>query len=85
MSFADGYSEQLRRTAELKRISAPAGDADALADFACMRCARATGKLNWLRHYPDSPWAFAAPKDSASPLVAVSYSPRARRTVSEVA
>jgi MoaA/NifB/PqqE/SkfB family radical SAM enzyme len=84
-SFADGFAEHVRRVAELKQISEPAGVADGLADFPCLRCARATGKLNWLRHYPDSPWAFAAPTDNPPALVAVSYSPRARRTVSEVA
>ena len=35
-------------------------DGDAYDRFACIRCARCTGKLDWLREYPQSPWASAA-------------------------
>lgn len=39
----------------------PGDDADdPLADFPCLRCARAQGKLGWLRDHPDSPWRAAA-------------------------
>jgi len=33
----------------------PTGD-DPFDRFPCMRCARASGKLDWLRRYPESPW-----------------------------
>lgn len=84
-SFADAFAVHTRRIDELKQISLPQGAADGLSDFACLRCARATGKLNWLRQYPDSPWAFAAPLDSPPELVAVSYAKRVDRAVSVVA
>jgi len=63
---ADLHTESLRkvwpryvarlRSQELD--SRPAGD-DPLDPFPCLRCAKACGKLDWLRTYPESPWAQA--------------------------
>ncbi|MDX2192659.1 MAG: radical SAM protein [Gemmatimonadales bacterium] len=57
------------RLAALRAAQAPTGDpADALDPFPCLRCARAQGKLAWLRQFPASPWAFAAePPPAAAP------------------
>ena len=42
-------------------IEATAPRSDALAErFPCMRCARANGKLDWLRDHERSPWAVVA-------------------------
>jgi MoaA/NifB/PqqE/SkfB family radical SAM enzyme len=48
-------------------VEATAPRSDALAErFPCMRCARANGKLDWLRDNARSPWApVAAPVESA--------------------
>ncbi|HEX8671925.1 MAG TPA: radical SAM protein [Longimicrobium sp.] len=46
---------------ELQRIAAaPRGDGGELDAFPCIRCARSMGKMQWLRAYPQSPWAPAA-------------------------
>jgi MoaA/NifB/PqqE/SkfB family radical SAM enzyme len=86
--FAVVYDEHVRRIDELKRLSAPRGSNDPLADFPCLRCARATGKMEWIRHFPESPWHIAAdgadPAASVPVLVPVTYSRRARRVVSTV-
>jgi MoaA/NifB/PqqE/SkfB family radical SAM enzyme len=77
--FPELWAEQRRRTAELQQLSASRGDDDPLRDFPCLRCARATGKMDWVRNFPDSPWQAAA---DATPLpVTLTYSPRARRLV----
>ena len=49
------YVARLRAQEEASR---PAGD-DPLDPFPCMRCAKACGKLDWLRAYPANPWAQA--------------------------
>jgi MoaA/NifB/PqqE/SkfB family radical SAM enzyme len=58
-------AEALERfNAHLDRlVEAAAPRSDALAErFPCMRCARANGKLGWLRDHAHSPWApVAAP------------------------
>jgi len=48
-------------------VEASAPRSDALAErFPCMRCARANGKLGWLRDHARSPWApVAAPVEPA--------------------
>jgi MoaA/NifB/PqqE/SkfB family radical SAM enzyme len=48
--------------------------------FPCIRCARALGKMEWIRQYPGSPWhAAAGPQAPAAPsrLVALTYAGRA--------
>jgi MoaA/NifB/PqqE/SkfB family radical SAM enzyme len=55
-------------------VEAAAPRSDALAErFPCMRCARANGKLEWLRDHARSPWAAVAsyadaPDVTSSPL-----------------
>ena len=49
------YVARLQRQEEASR---PTGD-DPLDPFPCLRCAKACGKLDWLRTYHDSPWAQA--------------------------
>jgi MoaA/NifB/PqqE/SkfB family radical SAM enzyme len=84
LPFADAYARHVDRIGELVRISRPAGADDPLADFPCLRCARATGKMEWIRNFPDSPWSMAALGGAATatqPLVSIRYSKRARRVV----
>ncbi|HEU4561613.1 MAG TPA: radical SAM protein [Longimicrobium sp.] len=52
------------------------------AAFPCIRCARALGKMEWVREYPGSPWhAAAGPIPTAPPprLVGLSYRGRTLR------
>ena len=49
------YVARLRAQEEASR---PAGD-DPLDPFPCLRCAKACGKLDWLRAYPENSWAQA--------------------------
>jgi MoaA/NifB/PqqE/SkfB family radical SAM enzyme len=54
--LADALARFHSRIDSLVTASAPRSDA--LAErFPCMRCARANGKLDWLRAHPRSPWA----------------------------
>lgn len=82
-SFDTVYAEHERRIAELSAISASRGADDPLHALPCLRCARATGKLAWIRNFPQSPWAFAGAQEAAEtgPLVSITYSRRARRVV----
>jgi MoaA/NifB/PqqE/SkfB family radical SAM enzyme len=53
--LADALARFHARVDALVAASAPRSDA--LAErFPCMRCARANGKLDWLRVHPRSPW-----------------------------
>ena len=52
----------------------PADGGDEFDAFPCIRCARSTGKMEWIARYPNSPWAGAAKAHSASPtLVTLGY------------
>ncbi|HEX8907123.1 MAG TPA: radical SAM protein, partial [Longimicrobiaceae bacterium] len=49
------------------------------AAFPCIRCARALGKMEWVRQYPGSPWHGAAGPEAPHPrsrLVALTYAGR---------
>jgi hypothetical protein len=83
-SFDDALELHKFRIDELKEISLPRANDDGLAAFPCLRCARATGKLAWLTNFPESPWHFATQQHmpADTPLVKVTYSRRARRSVS---
>jgi MoaA/NifB/PqqE/SkfB family radical SAM enzyme len=56
VSLAEAVARFERRIGALARESAPRSDA--LAErFPCLRCARSSGKLEWLRDHARSPWA----------------------------
>jgi hypothetical protein len=58
-------------------LAAPGGELDR---FPCIRCARALGKMEWVRQYPGSPWHGAAGQQVAAtprPIVALTYTGRA--------
>lgn len=53
--------EMMRRRDDLVALQRKRHDpTDALDAFPCLRCARATGKLEWLRAFPGTPWHDAA-------------------------
>lgn len=53
--FTEAWALYRGRLAELREASRPRG-ADGLDAFPCMRCARASGKLEWLRAYAGTGW-----------------------------
>ncbi len=53
--LAVAYGAYTRQLAELRRAAEPEAG-DVLAEFPCLRCARTSGKLDWLARYPESPW-----------------------------
>jgi MoaA/NifB/PqqE/SkfB family radical SAM enzyme len=63
----DRYRERIRDLT--CRSAPPPGSPDPFDRFPCMRCARASGKLDWLARYPSSPWHPMAPAASAPGLV----------------
>jgi MoaA/NifB/PqqE/SkfB family radical SAM enzyme len=79
-SLLDAWPRYTARMAELEAASARMRDQGGEHDaFPCIRCARALGKMEWVRQYPDSPWhgaadgvRIAAPR----PLVSLSYRSR---------
>ena len=54
-SFADAFALYERRLQALRRASRPVGG-DPLDPYPCMRCAKASGKLDWLRGYGATDW-----------------------------
>ena len=59
--LAQALPTMAARHRELTVLQAKRGNAtDGLDPFPCMRCARATGKLEWLRAFPGTPWHAAA-------------------------
>lgn len=71
-SFGDALPAYRARLEALRAAQAPRdNDADGLAPFPCLRCARASGKLKWLDAYPGTAWQIAASSAaSAAPLPA---------------
>lgn len=55
--FGEAWQAYQARLERLRCDSAPRGGDDGIDPYPCMRCARASGKLEWLRRYPGSPWA----------------------------
>ena len=57
-SLREVYASYLRAMEDLRARSAPAacGDRTIIDSFPCLRCARALGKLDWLKQFPESPW-----------------------------
>jgi MoaA/NifB/PqqE/SkfB family radical SAM enzyme len=74
--FAEAWPRYVEGIERLHRISRPRGEP--LDEFPCMRCARALGKTEWLRQYPDGPWIGAAGRPVTLQL---SYRPREMATV----
>lgn len=61
VTLREAWPAYRRRVAELRSSSrALVREGGPLAGFACLRCAGCTGKLEWLRSYPESAWAAAA-------------------------
>ena len=69
VSFAEAFSLYRSRLERLRAASAPRGGAG-LDPFPCMRCVRASGKLEWLGRFPQSSWARLA-SSGARPLLPV--------------
>jgi len=64
MSLGEAWPLYVEQLGIQRRESAPAANgADAFGAFPCIRCARSTGKMSWIREYPDSPWSAAAEYD----------------------
>lgn len=57
-SLRDVWPRYVARLGAQEQASRPIGD-DALDPFPCLRCAKACGKLGWLRAYPENSWAQA--------------------------
>lgn len=57
-SLHEVWPRYVARLGAQEQASRPTGD-DALDPFPCLRCAKACGKLGWLRAYPENSWAQA--------------------------
>jgi hypothetical protein len=63
-SLSSIYSRYTVKMAELKAMTAPpSGPRTGIDALPCMRCARALGKLDWVRAYPESDWPKAMQND----------------------
>ncbi|HEX7049909.1 MAG TPA: radical SAM protein [Longimicrobiales bacterium] len=70
VSLRDAWPRYVERLAAQQAASArPDHGGDAFDAFPCIRCARTTGKLDWLRRYPESRWAAGAPARKVPALV----------------
>lgn len=70
VSFLEAWPRYTARLAELGRASAAlAADGGETDRFPCIRCAKALGKMEWVRDYPDSPWYPAAGGATLAPRV----------------
>jgi len=57
-SLADAHRKYVERLRELRAAQAPRRDSgDVFDTLPCIRCARASGKLDWLTAHPASPWS----------------------------
>jgi MoaA/NifB/PqqE/SkfB family radical SAM enzyme len=67
--LADAVARFEQRIGALARESAPHSDS-LIERFPCLRCARSTGKLDWLRDHARSPWApmLAADRRVSAPV-----------------
>ena len=84
-SLAAAHAKYAVRLAALERAARPAPDADDLTNpFPCLRCAKASGKLSWLKGFPQSAWHRAAP-DSLTSIIRPGRVARAAQPPVEVA
>lgn len=61
VSLAEAHRKYVLRLRDLQAAQRPPATAsDVLDTLPCIRCARASGKLDWLRAYPTSAWHRAA-------------------------
>lgn len=61
VSLAEAHALYMRRLAELREAQRPDPVAPHVTDpFPCLRCARTSGKLDWLKEYRGSEWQVAA-------------------------
>jgi MoaA/NifB/PqqE/SkfB family radical SAM enzyme len=81
--FADVYGRYLAALQEQRERSQPQGEDDPIGAFPCIRCARALGKMEWIRSYEASPWhvAAGAVASLSGRLVALSYRARTPQPV----
>ena len=58
-SLGEVYASYLDAMGKLRARSAvgACGDRTIIDAFPCLRCARALGKLDWLKEFPESPWS----------------------------
>jgi MoaA/NifB/PqqE/SkfB family radical SAM enzyme len=79
-SFAEAWPRYVAgMAAQQERSRPPADGGDEFDALPCIRCARSCGKMQWVRQFPDSPWAAAAlPEHEPGPprLVALAYGRR---------
>lgn len=54
--FADAYRSYRERLEALAESARPDFERSPLDRFPCMRCARASGKLDWLGKFPEADW-----------------------------
>ena len=69
--FAEAYELYLERLEGLRQASRPTGD-DPLDPYPCMRCVKASGKLDWLQGYAGSGWGrllAAGPRGRVLPVL----------------
>jgi hypothetical protein len=60
-SLSAAHQKYVTRLRALRATQAPRpGSADVFDTLPCIRCARASGKLQWLTAHPSSPWSGAA-------------------------
>jgi len=60
-ALAAAHRKYVARLRELRAAQAPrVGAADVFDTLPCIRCARASGKLEWLAAHPSSAWSAAA-------------------------
>ena len=57
VSLAEAHHRYVTRLAQLRHAQQPDPDTPQLTDpFPCLRCARASQKLHWLKDFPQSSW-----------------------------
>jgi MoaA/NifB/PqqE/SkfB family radical SAM enzyme len=61
VSLAEAHGRYVARLDKLRRATqADPTSTDPLEKLPCIRCARVSGKMDWVRSFPDSPWHGAA-------------------------
>lgn len=78
VSLREAWPKYLERL-EAQRVASarPADGGDEFDTFPCIRCARVTGKMEWARAYPHSPWSGAAVGSSRGRTTWLAIAPRA--------